>query len=333
MVLLFMRTIPKVTVLMPVYNGEKYLCEAIDSILNQSFTDFEFLIINDGSTDSTENIILSYTDSRIRYIKNQENIKLIATLNKGIDLALGKYIARMDADDISLPERLQKQFDYLESNQNVGIIGAWYQSFNNQSIISVTKYPENHHEIMFSLFAHISICHGTMMFRKSLVRNGLIRYDNKYHHAEDYDLISRVIKCTKVHNLQEILYYVRKHDDEVSNQFNDEQKINSIKVRQNIFSLLSVTITTTLLDGFTLLLYQNYTYINQSVNEIKVLLETILRQNKIALLFPETFLKYKLSFIWFHYCYHVTNYKTYKSSSELANIPVSFYKRIKWLFK
>ena len=95
---------PKVTVFMPVYNGEKYLREAIDSILNQTFTDFEFLIINDGSTDSSVEIINSYDDSRIRLIHNEKNLKLVATLNKGLDLARGKYIARMDCDDISLPD-------------------------------------------------------------------------------------------------------------------------------------------------------------------------------------------------------------------------------------
>ena len=107
---------PLVSVLMAVYNGEKYLLEAIESILNQTYTNFEFLIINDGSTDSTEEIILSYSDQRIRYIKNEQNLKLIASLNKGLDLAKGKYIARMDADDISLPDRLEKQVNFLERN-------------------------------------------------------------------------------------------------------------------------------------------------------------------------------------------------------------------------
>ena len=97
---------------MAVYNGEKYLCEAIESMLNQTYTNFEFLIINDGSTDTTEEIILSYKDERIRYIKNEQNLKLIASLNKGLVLANGKYIARMDADDISMLERLEKQVDF-----------------------------------------------------------------------------------------------------------------------------------------------------------------------------------------------------------------------------
>ena len=116
---------PEITVLMPVYNGEKYLRPAIESILNQTFSDFEFLIINDGSTDNSESIILSYKDERIRYVKNENNLKLIKTLNKGIDLARGKYIARMDADDISLPTRLEREIEYMESHPECGLVSVF----------------------------------------------------------------------------------------------------------------------------------------------------------------------------------------------------------------
>ena len=113
-----------ITVLMSVYNGEEYLRIAIDGILNQTYNDFEFIIINDGSTDQSRNIICSYTDKRIKLIDNDKNNGLIYSLNKGIENASGKYIARMDADDISLPTRLQKQFDYLESNKHFALVGS-----------------------------------------------------------------------------------------------------------------------------------------------------------------------------------------------------------------
>jgi glycosyltransferase involved in cell wall biosynthesis len=106
----------KISILMPVYNGEKYLREAIDSILNQTFTDFEFLIVDDGSTDNSVEIINSYQNSRINLVKNDKNEGLVYTLNRGLSLAKGEYIARMDCDDISLPERLKKQIDFLDSN-------------------------------------------------------------------------------------------------------------------------------------------------------------------------------------------------------------------------
>src|SRR5215212_8979259 len=104
---------PEISVILPVYNGEKFLGQAIESILGQSFPDFELIIVNDGSGDNSENIILSYTDKRVVYLKNQENSGLVSSLNRGVSVAKGKYIARMDADDISLPDRFKLQKDFL----------------------------------------------------------------------------------------------------------------------------------------------------------------------------------------------------------------------------
>ncbi|MCP8319033.1 MAG: glycosyltransferase, partial [Candidatus Methylarchaceae archaeon HK01B] len=116
---------PKITILMSVYNGEKYLREAIDSILNQTFKDFEFLIINDGSTDRTVEILRSYHDSRIKIITNEKNMGLTKSLNKGLKIARSEYVARMDADDISYPRRLEVQYEYMKKNPDVGIVGSW----------------------------------------------------------------------------------------------------------------------------------------------------------------------------------------------------------------
>ena len=120
---------PMVTVLMAVYNGEKFLKEAMESILTQTFTDFEFLIINDGSTDNSVKIIEEFNDPRIRLIHNEKNLKLIASLNKGISLAKGKYIARMDCDDISMPYRLEKEVDFLENSLEYGLVGTCYTDY------------------------------------------------------------------------------------------------------------------------------------------------------------------------------------------------------------
>ena len=148
---------PLVTVLMAVYNGEKYLREAIESILDQTYTNFEFLIINDGSSDRTEEIILSYNDKRIRYIKNEQNLKLIASLNKGLDLAKGEFIARMDADDISLPERLEKQINFLEKHPEIGLLGSWVRTLgltNNRNIIFKQGHNTIRIQLLFNNFFH-----------------------------------------------------------------------------------------------------------------------------------------------------------------------------------
>ena len=158
---------PLITVLMSVYNGERYLHEAIESILNQTFTDFEFLIINDGSTDSTRDIITSYTDSRIRLIDNEQNIGLTKSLNKGIDLARGKYIARMDADDISMPERLEVQYNFLEKNIEYSLVssGAYLIDENNNQIGELYR-PYNYEMILGYIFFFNPIIHPSVLFEK-----------------------------------------------------------------------------------------------------------------------------------------------------------------------
>ena len=121
---------PRVSVLMSVYNTEEdFLRDAIKSILNQTFTDFEFLIINDGSKNNAEEVILSFNDDRIKYILNEKNLGLIDSLNKGLSLAQGEYIARFDSDDISSNKRLEKQVEFMDKNPNVGLLGTQYESF------------------------------------------------------------------------------------------------------------------------------------------------------------------------------------------------------------
>jgi len=150
---------PEVTVLMSVYNGSKYLAEAIESILHQSYTDFEFLIINDGSTDLSEKIIKSYNDRRINYIKNNENIGLTRSLNKGLCLARGKYIARMDADDISMPDRFKEQVDFMEKNENVVACGTFIELFGIKT--GKIKYPIKDKEIREKFIFNPPLAHPT----------------------------------------------------------------------------------------------------------------------------------------------------------------------------
>ncbi|MFT5919102.1 MAG: glycosyltransferase involved in cell wall biosynthesis, partial [Granulosicoccus sp.] len=146
-----MNEIPLVTVLLPVYNAEKFLEQAIRSVLDQTFTEFEFLIINDGSTDRSEEIIVSFNDSRIRYIKNETNLKLIKTLNKGIEFASGKYIARMDADDISLPTRFEQQVALLEKQPEIGVCGTNCIIFTTKGEESPSQYASDNDEIKFNM--------------------------------------------------------------------------------------------------------------------------------------------------------------------------------------
>lgn len=210
----------KISVIMPVYNGEKYLREAIDSILNQTFSDFEFIIINDCSSDSTEDIIKSYEDSRIVYIKNEENLGVAGTLNKGLELAKGEFIARMDADDISLPTRFEKQLKFMEDSPEVGVLGSNAVVFSETSEI-ITDFPEAESEFIFNLFFSSQIIHPSVMARRKLIDDGLYKYNPRWEGREDYALWLYLVNHTKLANFKEPLLKYRVHNLQVTQNRNE----------------------------------------------------------------------------------------------------------------
>lgn len=192
---------------MPVYNGEKYLREAIDSILNQTYTHFEFIIVNDGSVDRSEEIIRSYTDSRIRYIKNEKNIGLDATLNNTFLIAKGEYIARMDCDDVSHPLRLQKQIAFMETHRDYDMVGTQYVNIDqNRRPYEIGAQLMDNDEIKYAIQSVNCFCHGAVLFRTSFLRNNDIFYKHEHSPYEDYELWTRICQMTKTHNLTDVLY-------------------------------------------------------------------------------------------------------------------------------
>lgn len=221
-----------ISVVMPVYNGEKYLREAIDSILNQTCTDFEFIILNDASTDETEEIILSYDDPRIIYVKNETNLQTANTLNKGITLAKGKYIARMDADDISLPERFEKQVRFMEDNPDIDVCGSWIKRFGMQNMIC--RVPETHDEIMTGLLFGCTFVHPAIMGKRSFFLEH--RYSEDYNRAEDYDLWVRTVKGSEFANLPDVLLLYRIHKEQAYKVFKDVQRMQTMQIKYNFLS-------------------------------------------------------------------------------------------------
>ncbi len=205
---------PRVTVLMPVYNGEKYLRQAMDSILNQTFTDFEFLIINDGSKDGSVEIIEAYDDPRIRLVHNEQNLKLVATLNKGIDLARGEYIARMDCDDISLPERLARQVAVMDKYPDVGVCGAWAWVIDSAGkVFDKIKTPVGRKLASF-YWRPSPFVHPTVMIRSAILKQN--KYDQRFADAEDYALWLSLCRVTGFYNLAEFLLLYRVHPASVT---------------------------------------------------------------------------------------------------------------------
>ena len=218
---------PKISVLMPAYNAEKYIKEAIDSILAQTFEDFELIILNDCSKDNTEQLILSYSDKRIVYLKNQENMGVAATLNKGIDAAKGEYIARMDADDISLPQRFEKQVAYLDAHSEVAVLGTEVENFDENGNLQPMVYRACAAQLKIDLLFASVLAHPSVMMRRQVVAR-LGGYDREFEGLEDYDLWCRVAQEHAIAVYPEILLRYRIHSAQVT-QHPSPKKIEAQK--------------------------------------------------------------------------------------------------------
>jgi len=197
----------KISVLMPVYKTPvPYLQEAIESILNQTFTDFEFLILDDCPEDNRKDVVLSYHDKRIKYIQNERNLGISESRNKLIEMASGEYLAIFDHDDISVPERLEKEVAYLDSHPEIGVISGNMVAMSNQK---QSHYPTENIDIKKKLLKGCFVVHTAAMIRKSVLLENHIRYESAYSPAEDYMLWIRLIGKTMFHNLPDVLVYYR----------------------------------------------------------------------------------------------------------------------------
>lgn len=223
-----------ISVLMPVYNGSDFLNEAIDSILNQTYSNFELIIIDDGSNDKSIDIIRSYKDQRIKLYQNENNKGLIYTLNKGLSLANGKYIARMDADDICLPNRLEVQINFLESNPEIAILGGSFIYLNTNF---EKHFPLSDEKIRVLLLERTSFAHPCVVLRKSAIEEKKLSYDERYNFAEDYHLWTMAsITNLKMANLDDVLIYYRQHTNQISSAKFEQQKEITDKIRLEYWS-------------------------------------------------------------------------------------------------
>lgn len=222
---------PEISVVLSVYNGEKYLKEAIESILNQTFNNFEFIIINDGSTDRSKAIIESYNDERIVFF-NQDNKGLVYSLNFGISQARAAWIARMDQDDIALPHRFAIQIEAIKKNPSLVLLGGWCQQINPQGVpLKINKYPATHDSLVRSLETlRPFLPHPTTCFRRDAVI-GLGGYRERFRHAEDIDLWLRLVGIGEFACCQNVVLRLRKHIDNLSNLQGHLQQLRGVAAR------------------------------------------------------------------------------------------------------
>ncbi|MBC5643435.1 glycosyltransferase [Parabacteroides sp. BX2] len=217
-----------ISVIMPVFNEEKYLHEAMDSILHQTFGRFEFIIVDDASTDNSLAIIQSYADERIVLICNEQNIGNYPSRNKGLEIAVGKYICVMDADDVAYPQRLELQYQYLEACSDLWILGTGLDF----SIPGMKwTLPSSHEQLMIGLLQGNVSLHSSLMIRTDVMRK-YGGYDEKYVYSSDYDLISRFSLAGKVENLPDVLMMYRWHASQISQLHRDEQEAFAYDIRR-----------------------------------------------------------------------------------------------------
>ena len=295
---------PTVSVVMSVFNGDEFLCDAIESILNQTFTDFEFIIIDDGSTDQSLDIMKSYNDNRIQIIKNDNNLGLPVSLNKGIKIAKGEYIARMDCDDISLPTRLGKQVRFMDSNRNIGMSGTQVEYFGmKQGFSSFSTDPEF---IKCSLlFRNKHLAHPTVIMRKELLEKYNLHYNSKYFYSQDTDLWCRLCSYTLLTNLPEVLlkYRVGEHNNKL-NLNKKKMKLHFAKeIAKHNLNLLGINATEKELINHVIISRGPLKKSKDNIVEFEKWLKIILENNKKKNIYQKDGLSKIVAERWFSICY------------------------------
>lgn len=229
----------RVTVLMPTYNVAPYVKEAVESVLRQSYADFEVLVIDDCSTDGTLDVVRGIDDPRIRIVQNERNLGLADNLNRGLSLIETELVARMDGDDIAEPHWLKSEVDYLDSHPEVGICGGGFERFGTVS--TVVRMPEKPDEIMVTMLMQCSIIVPT--FRMSLYRDHGLRYRSDAFPAEDYRFWADCLRVTKAYNIQDTLFHYRMHPSQICSSMVTKQKVKVNEVRHYMLDLFGESLT------------------------------------------------------------------------------------------
>jgi glycosyltransferase involved in cell wall biosynthesis len=324
---------PEITVLLPVYNGERYLAQAIQSILGQTFENFELLIIDDGSTDRTPEIIKQFNDPRIRLINNDKNIGLIGTLNKGIGLANGRYIARMDCDDWCVSDRLAKQLAFMEEQPDVGLCGSWIKAIR-ESCEELLRYPTTDVDIRCRMLFASTLAHPSVMIRRAMLTENHLEYAASYIYAEDYELWSRCMNYCNLANLPEPLLNYRTHQSNTGALHADEQKKTVMRIQLNMLKLLGVEASTDELD----LHYhigRGGLIVNLDVlDRVDAWLSRLVVGNQISSYFPEPEFRNILALHWLNICRSMISLgpivaRRFSRSEHTKGLPSPFRERIK----
>lgn len=340
---------PMVTVIMPVYNASAYLREAIDSVLNQTYTDFEFIIIDDVSTDDSWDIISSYSDDRIIKLQNKKNVKAGYSTNRGIDMARGKYIARMDADDISLPERFEKEVAYLEAHPKVGIVGGFVKIIGDDHEY-VWTYETTPECVKARMLFQAPYANPTIMMRASFLNEHNLRYeagtpfmseeelwkcDSTFFPAEDYEFAARASECFEIANIPEVLLNYRVAGQNSSGTQYDIVKDVSQTVRKSLIEKLGITPSDQDMKIHRYASQYNAPLGCDLMKQLDEWFQKILTANTTTKRYDQTSLEKVIAHLWYGVCLNHLKEKYAKSvfsSAEITKL-LSFKQKIKWMIK
>lgn len=288
---------------MPAYNAEKYVKEAVDSILTQSFDDLELIVINDGSRDATATILAQYTDPRLRVIHNDGNRGLIYSRNLGVDLAAGDFIAFLDSDDVAFPHRLQRQYEHLLRHPVTAAVGSWAQPMdaNGHYRNFIWRYPGSSAFIKSTLLFRAYINTSTFFVRAAVMKS--LRFSPTHPLAEDYDMYLRCVRSHQVENMQEVLIACRVHAESVTKTKVDllAENLNAISRR----ALLELGITPSEAE---IKLHRYIEWLGQSgeqdvLQASNLWLRKILAANDKMGIYDKTTLRHAAAERWFAVCY------------------------------
>ncbi len=333
-----MSKLPLVSVCIPVYNREKFIKNAIESVLQQTYQNFEIIVVDDGSTDSSISIVESFSDQRIKLFRNEINKGVVFTRNKYLKEASGDYIAILDSDDVWLPTKLEKQIIFFNENHEYGICGSWALRKYSTGKEEVWKYPTTDEKIRVRLLWGSSIVHSSMIIKNKILDNYSISYSKNFDSVEDYDIIRQVIKHSKAYNIGEALIIYNIHGNQITEEDNEEQVLKSVIVGENYLKDLNINFSEEERKAYK----QVYMYkFNLNISQLhalkglfKKILDTVENQPKLNL---KEF-KDDLSERWFLACYFsshhgISTMQIFNSAQKDFLCNISIFQKAKFYLK
>jgi len=312
---------PKVSVFIPVYNGGKFIANSLNSILKQTFQDFEVIVVNDGSTDNTLEVLSTFLDSRISVYSNPGNKGLTYTRNRGLDLAKGEYLAINDCDDFSHQERLQRQVDFLDQHQKVGVVGTSANRIVNGELERIWAYPASVDDIKCRLFWGSAVINPTAMLRMSFIQKHNLRYREEFPPCEDYDFFERAINLFEIRNIPEVLLEYNLHGQNVTLTMNSKMRDSSNVIGLRQVQKLGLQLSEQEKIIFKKALNFDFNNTETELQQLKIIFESIVDKNQEQQVYKPEILHRQIAERWYQMCYHskVSNKRKLFYKSHLKN--------------